>query len=79
MGSCEGDPHEEGLEVAFVHQDNSNRDSWNKSKFEEFNNFLGFSIMGMKKEIQKNFKKYRSRGRRSLTNHGRKRPNLIGN
>ena len=42
---------ERGLDLVVAHQVEERTDSWNKSKFEEFNKFLGFSTTEMERDI----------------------------
>ena len=43
--------NERGLNLVVTHQVEERADSWNKSKFEEFNKFLGFSSAEMERDI----------------------------
>ena len=42
---------ERGLDLVVAHQVEESADIWNKSKFEEFIKFLGFSTAGMERDI----------------------------
>ena len=46
---------ENDKQLALVTQDEGNPDFWNQSKFEVFSKILGFSTIGMEKEILKFF------------------------
>ena len=46
---------ENDKQMALVTQNEGNPDLWNQSKFEVFSKFLGFSTIGMEKEILKIF------------------------
>ena len=46
---------ENDKQLALVTQNEGNPDLWNQSKFEVFSKFLGFSTIGMEKEILKIF------------------------
>ena len=53
---------ERGLDLVVVHQVEEGVDSWNKSKFEEFNKFLGFSTVEMERDITIFFPKFAKEG-----------------
>ena len=48
-------------------EDSCNPDCWDKNKFEEFSRFLGFSTIGMQKEILKFFQSLRSEKGKTFT------------
>ena len=52
---------ERGLDLAVVHEVEEGVDCWNKSKFEEFSNFLGFSITGMERDSTNFFQNLRKK------------------
>ena len=54
-------------QLALVTQDEGNPDFWNHSKFEVFSKFLGFSTIGMEKEILKFFQNLCTKREKILT------------
>ena len=43
------------LDMVLVQEEESDLDDWDKSKFEEFSKFLGFSTKGLERDIVRFF------------------------